>query len=394
MELAGESLSQAWTVPTVTARSVLAAPPATLLDLRSPSEFAADHLPGATHAPLFDDGERALIGTLYHRHSPHSAFEEGVRLAEARIARLADELAGAAGRELAVADPAAWVRSLSAGGLAATSRRLQARPVVGDQAPSLVLYCARGGMRSSSIAAFCRAALDWSDACVLEGGYKAYRSSVLAELDAWRAPATLVLRGWTGVGKTLVLRELERLRPGTTLDLEACAAHRSSVLGMVGLRPRSQRAFDSHLAASLRRLTGSSVVVEGESRKVGDAIIPQSVWMAMQAGVNVRLTAGLERRQEVLIEDYLSSTQSREQLREQLPFIEGRLGPKKWGGVLVDLLDAGREGELVEVLLTRYYDPLYRHSEEGRAVAFQVDATDPARAAGELAGWLDERGPC
>jgi hypothetical protein len=107
--------------------------------------------------------------------------------------------------------------------------------------------------------------------------------------------------------------------------------------------------------------------------------------------VNVRLVADLERRKDVLIEDYLASAANRAELHTRLPFIEGRLGAKKWSGVLVSLLETGRERELVEVLLERYYDPLYRHSETGREVTFDLDATNPAQAARRLARWIDER---
>jgi tRNA 2-selenouridine synthase len=190
------------------------------------------------------------------------------------------------------------------------------------------------------------------------------------------------LRGLTGVGKTLVLREIERLRPGWTVDLEALAGHRSSILGMVGLEPRSQKAFETGLYARLREGFPAEVVVfEGESRKVGDAILPEPVWSALQGGTNLELVAPTARRVEVLVADYLAHEESRAELARELPFLEERLGPKKWRGELVRLLESGRERELVEILLERYYDPLYRHSETGRAHAATIDATDPEAAA-------------
>ena len=105
-------------------------------------------------------------------------------------------------------------------------------------------------MRSKSVVAFLQE-LGLSRALALEGGYRSYRAVVRAELAAWRPPASFVLRGLTGVGKTLVLRELEELRPLWTIDLEGLAGHRSSILGMVGLRPVSQKRFESRLAARL-----------------------------------------------------------------------------------------------------------------------------------------------
>jgi hypothetical protein len=119
--------------------------------------------------------------------------------------------------------------------------------------------------------------------------------------------------------------------------------------------------------------------------------IPQHIgtWDALQAGSNALLEAPLERRIDVLIEDYLGDPDNRPALRAQLPFIEQRLGPVKWEGALVALLDAGRERELVQVLLERYYDPLYLHSERGRDYGLRVDTSDPTAAAEELAAWIE-----
>ena len=110
---------------------------------------------------------------------------------------------------------------------------------------AVCVHCWRGGLRSRSVAAFLRGF--GLEAVVLQGGYKSYRREVIAELDGLELPRTFSLRGLTGVGKTLVLRELERQRPDWTLDLEGLAGHRSSILGMVGLEPCSQKAFDSRL---------------------------------------------------------------------------------------------------------------------------------------------------
>lgn len=360
---------------------------ATVIDLRAPSEYAQDHLPGAVNVPLFDDAERALIGTLYRRASPASAFEEGRRAVSERIVELVNAVAELAGWTPPEGD---WVRAVieaTEGGIEALEADLVARPAAGLPERPVVLHCWRGGLRSRSVVAFLRA-LGLDRAVGLEGGYRAWRRAVIDGLAAWSPPPTFVIRGLTGVGKTLVLRELERLRPGWTVDLEGLAGHRSSILGMVGLEPRTQKAFDSGLFTRLRKNIGAPVVFEGESRKVGDVILPATVWEALQAGHNVLLEAPVARRVEVLTEDYLARPESRSQLREQLPFIEQRLGPKKWRGALVELLDTGREAELVELLLEHYYDPLYRHSEKGREYELAIDSSDPAAAAGRVAEWV------
>lgn len=377
-------------IPAVAPAAVLSAEGCLVVDLRSPKEFAEDHLPGAVNVPLFDDLERAVIGTLYVKRSPDEAFAaarertvENIRTLTARIAELA-------GWNVPLVDLEARVEALTAEGIAGLEGTLAPEPVdrlIGD---AVVLHCWRGGLRSRSVVALLRE-LGLERAVMLTGGYKAYRAEVRRRLAAWEAPPTHVLRGLTGVGKTLVLRAVERLRPGWTLDLEELAGHRSSILGMVGLEPCTQKTFESRLAWRLDADFSGPCVVEGESRKVGDTILPQSVWDALCNGTAIELVASTEKRVQVLIEDYLAQPANRAEIREQLPFIEERLGPTKWKGVLVDLLDRREEEELVAQLLRHYYDPLYRHSERRHDYVVTIDANDSQAAAEQIVRWIEQR---
>lgn len=359
-----------------------------VVDLRSPSEFADDHLPGAHNVPLFDDAERSIIGTLYKRESPEAAFQKGRALVEQGIQALVARVAALTGHPLPGSDLAAEVRRMTVGGIERASSELATGEPGAPPARALVLHCWRGGLRSRSVVAFLRK-LGWQDAFGLENGYRGYRQSVMDSLSTFAAPPTYVLRGLTGVGKTLVLRELEALRPGWTLDLEACAGHRSSILGRVGLEPVTQKGFESRIAARVRAGFAGRLVLEGESRKVGDSIQPPRIWDALQSGTNLLLVAPVERRTDVLLEDYLALPGNRAELREKLPFIEQRLGPVRWHGELVALLDAGQDRELCRILLEHYYDPLYRHGEKGRTYAAEFETTDPERAAREIAAWIE-----
>ena len=379
---------EAATVPTVDVATLLATPEATIVDLRSPAEFAEDHVPGAVSVPLFDDLQRAVVGWLYRRASPERAYREGLGLVRAKIEGLVAEVAAAAGRAVSAARLGEHFESLSRGGIEAMDERLRARPAGVPPPHPIVLCCWRGGLRSRSVVALLRA-LGFDDALALEGGTKAYRRHVRATLEEWEAPPAFVLRGLTGVGKTLVLRELERLRPGWTIDLEAAAGHRSSLLGAVGLEPATQKTFESRLAARLRAgFPGGCVVFEGESRKVGDAVVPHAVWAALQGGTNVELVAPPERRVDVLVADYLARPSDRGALRERLAAVEERTRPRQ---ALVELFDAGEDRRVAELLLDGYYDPLYRHSERGKRYATTIDATDPRAAAEEVAAWIGAR---
>jgi tRNA 2-selenouridine synthase len=159
---------------------------------------------------------------------------------------------------------------------------------------------------------------------------------------------------------------------------------------MVGLEPASQKTFESRMATCLRGHAGGPLILEGESRRVGDAVIPASVWKALDGGENLLLAASLKRRTEVLSSDYLRRTEALPQLREQLIKVEGRM-QGTWG--LGELMDQGRIDELVEVLLSQYYDPLYLHSEKGRTYVGKIDTEDPVCAAKEVVAWAEREKP-
>jgi len=373
-------------VPMAPAEQVLDRPPPVVIDLRSPGEYAEDHFPGAHNVPLFDDIDRAVIGTLYARRSRDEAFEEGRVRTQAAIDGIVRRIGELTGWKAPALDLAQCVELMTRDGLDAMDGQLE--PASAETGPdSVVLYCWRGGLRSRAMLAFLRG-LGLRTALGIAGGYRSYRACVRERIGAWRSPPSFVLRGLTGVGKTLVLRELARTHPGWVLDLEALAGHRSSILGMVGLEPATQKRFESGLAERIARGFDGVCVVEGESRKVGDLVLPESVWHAVDRGTALELVAPRERRVRVLLDDYLSAPQNREPLARQLPFIEARLG-RRWSGVLTGLLHAGKEAELVELLLERYYDPLYRHSEGARRYAARFEASDPACAAREIASWIE-----
>ncbi|MEM7518168.1 MAG: tRNA 2-selenouridine(34) synthase MnmH, partial [Planctomycetota bacterium] len=353
-----------------------------VIDLRSPSEFADDHLPGALNVPLLNDIERAVVGTLYKQASPQQAFSQGLEFVVAGVTKLVSQVAAATSWDPAQLDPRERVLQMTSAGFDQFRSGLEAQSSKTPEPEAVVLHCWRGGMRSMSVVALLRE-LGLERAVCLEGGYKAYRRAVLDELEAWTPPQEVyVLRGLTGVGKTMCLREIERLRPGWTLDLEGAAGHRSSLLGKVGLEPVSQKTFESRLAARLRQGFPDGICIfEGESRKIGDAIMPISLWRALSSGVNLRIQADQDVRVGILREDYMRSERSRSELREQLLQLEPRLNPAQ---PLVELYDEGEIDQLTRVLLERYYDPLYRHSERGRATAADFETRDPLETAAQI----------
>ncbi len=378
-------------VRTITVQAALAAKDAVVIDLRSESEYAADHIPGAHSVPLFDDAERALVGTLYKRQSPESAFRAGAELVQAGIDELLERIGALCDWKSGSQDASARIEALTSGGMGALESGIQLEALTEPPERPVIFHCWRGGLRSQSVIGFCRA-LGLTQAVGIDGGYKSYRRHVLETLEGWACPPAFVIRGLTGVGKTLILRELEALVPGWTIDLEGCAGHRSSLLGMIGLEPCSQKTFETRLATRIDSGLRETCVFEGESRKVGDAVVPRSIWEGLSRGTNIGVVASLERRVQVLSEDYLATDSARDELPAKLAVIESRMSGH-FG--LVELFAQDRIFDLVSILLEHYYDPLYRHSEKGRSYAVTFESEDEAVTAREIREWIEAQGnPC
>jgi len=299
----------------------------TVIDVRSPTEFAEDHLPGAVNWPVLDDRERRVVGTLYKQVSPHEARKVGAAMVARHIAQHLER----------------WV----------AERPREWRPLV---------YCWRGGQRSGSLAWF----LDQIGFRTqqLSGGYKAFRGVVRADLE--RLPAALalhVLTGRTGSGKTRLLHAL-RAAGAQVLDLEALAGHRGSVLGAVPGTPQpSQKGFDTRLWQALRALDPARpVFVESESRKIGALHLPDSLVARMREhGRCIEIELAPEGRVALLLEDYAFFTRDAEQFCRRLTALvplAGHAVVQRWQA----LARAGRWAEAFADLMARHYDPLYERS--------------------------------
>jgi tRNA 2-selenouridine synthase len=297
-----------------------------VLDVRSPAEYAEDHLPGARSAPVLDDAERAAIGTLHKQASPFEAKKRGAALVARNIAAHLE-------REFVSRDRG-W------------------RPLV---------YCWRGGKRSGAMTHVLRE-VGWQ-AAQLEGGYKAYRRQVLAQLDV--LPRTLSFRvvcGETGSAKSRLLEALEA-RGAQVLDLERFAAHRGSVLGRLPGAPQpAQKHFETRIWDALRRFdTDVPVFVEAESRKIGQLQVPEALILAMRGSPCVRIEADVPSRVAFLLEDYAHFRADPQTLKQQLDCLvdlHGRETVTAWQA----LADRGAFEELVATLLVEHYDPAYRKS--------------------------------
>lgn len=286
-----------------------------IVDVRSPSEFASGHIPGAINVPIFSDVERAELGTLY-RHHPDEALGRGLAIATTKSLQLVDDVKNCAKQS------------------------------------DFVIHCWRGGMRSRGFAALC--AEHQMRPRILQGGYRSFRSLVQAEFKKQRR--LLVLSGCTGTGKTEFLHLLASAGE-QTLDLEGLAVHKGSVFG--GIEKTQQptvEQFENQLFVELRLLdTERPVWIEDESRAIGKVFLPDTLWRQMSLSPAIVVELPIEQRIERLVTEY--GQLPSDTLRDAVVLLRKRLG----GLRLQETLEAIQCGELRSAVkhILHYYDRAY-----------------------------------
>ncbi len=321
----------------VSARDVIAryAQFDTVIDARSESEHALDHLPGALNWPTLNDNERQAIGTLYKQVNAFEAKKRGAAIAARNI--------GAHIEAHVLDKPRDW-------------------------AP--LAYCWRGGKRSGALSLV----LDQIGfkVSLVEGGYKAFRAEMLIDIERLAGQLQFkVICGTTGSGKTRLLKAL--LAEGAqVLDLEALAQHRSSVLGAIPGQPQpSQKRFDTLVWDALRGFHPSRpVFVESESKKVGNVAVHTVLLEAMRASACVLIDLALDERVALLLEDYqyfLDNPDHFCQRLEALTAQRGKVMVQEWK----ESVGKGDFASVVRSLLTDHYDPVYLQSIERNFVQFK-----------------------
>ena len=324
-----------------------------LIDVRSPAEFAEDHVPGAVSLPALSNEERAEVGTIYVQDSRFRARRIGAAMIARNVARHL---------ETALADK--------------------------DGAFQPLVYCWRGGQRSGAMATIL-SQVGWRTA-VLEGGYRTYRRHVSARLyDAELPHRVVLLEGATGTGKTELLG-LAAERGVQILDLEGLAAHRGSLFGGVpGVPQPSQKMFESRLLSALERLDPARpVLVEAESSKIGERMIPPALWRLMETAPRIEVSAPAEARARYLVQAYREIAEDRAALEAVLVRVPDRPGRKRlaeWRA----LADAGRYEALAADLIELHYDPAYRRSGREDERPRLASLAMPGLAPGDLAAAAD-----
>lgn len=319
-----------------------------IIDVRSPAEFAEDHIPGAINLPALSNKERAVVGTIYVQESAFKARRVGAALVARNVAdHIENHLADRDG---------SW------------------KPLV---------YCWRGGQRSGSVASIL-SQIGWR-AELVKGGYKSYRKLVVQAL--YKQPLTqriILIDGNTGTAKTDILHALAQAG-AQTVDLEGMAAHRGSLFGAVAGGQPSQKAFEGRVARALAGLDPSQpVFIEAESNKIGDLLIPPSLWHAMIAAPRITIAASLDARADFLMRSYADLVDDQAELVariDKLSAFHARDVTESWQELAV----RGAYRELARDLMDRHYDPRYaktyamRNREELGVV--DLPSLDPGRLA-------------
>lgn len=287
-----------------------------IIDARSPKEYAESHIPGAVNLYALSDEEHREVGTIYKQVSPFQARVKGASYVCLNAAKHIETIY--------------------------PSYTPKAR---------IAIYCARGGMRSSSLATIFSSIGYRIEK--LEGGYKSYRKFVVEYLSSFEKINFITLRGYTGCGKSDLLKRLDNV-----IDLEGMANHYGSVFGEVKGAQPTQKEFQNRLANALLSIDRSRpVFIEGESVRIGSVMLPQRLYEMMEIGVQVRIDTPLSQRIKRIVGMYegLSEEYFRLCMSKITPYIS-RVAKER----AIYLYDMKEISAAAEILLVEYYDKVYK----------------------------------
>jgi tRNA 2-selenouridine synthase len=292
-----------------------------VVDVRSPGEFTEGHISGAINIPIFNDDERAIVGTLYKKAGRVPAIEKGLEIVGPKMAQFVREA----------------IRIASSG--------------------QILVHCWRGGMRSESMAwLFERVGIK---CFILEGGYKSYRNYLLER--AGNIPHLMVIEGHTGSGKTEILYHLKEMGE-QIIDLEGLANHKGSVFGGIGQQPQpTTQQFQNDLLDELFDMDLSKKIwIEGESQTVGRVFLPDPLWERMNATQNIEIFVPRADRISRLVKEYGALPD--ELMENAIQCIVKRLGDQRTKEILANYRE--KELYLVAEKLLEYYDQTYQFSRD------------------------------
>ncbi|TQQ84159.1 tRNA 2-selenouridine(34) synthase MnmH [Peptacetobacter hominis] len=317
------------------------------IDVRTEAEYSEDHIPGAYNMPLFSDDEHKDVGTIYKMQGKHEAIQQGFDYVKDKLKNMYNDL-----------------------------------HIKSNEYENVVLYCARGGMRSGSLANIIDT-LGMSNVYKLEGGYKSYRNFVIEYFKTiMDTKEFIVLHGLTGVGKTDMLLMLEE-KGIDIIDLEGIAKNSGSTFGFITFdeKPPSQKRFESEIFRKLYFSKSDYIFIESESRRVGSLNVPGDIYEGIiREGKHILMECSVKNRVDRLCRDYIyRENQKNESLIECMNKFRKRLGHAVVDHY-IELFNEGKYEELIELYLVDYYDKLYNHSVEKYEYNIILDCNDMEKA--------------
>jgi len=320
-------------IPKITAKAFLQKAKNTpIVDVRSPSEFQKAHIPGAVNIPLFNDEERAIIGTIYKQKSKEKAILKGLEIVGPKMQYLAKK----------------------------------AKKIAKNQ--QVLVHCWRGGMRSAHMAWLFQ--IVGLQCTLLDGGYKAYRQFIKQELA--KKLKLIVLSGSTGSGKTDILHHLQELGE-QIIDLEGIAHHKGSAFGSIGEKQQhTTEQFENNLYKIVESLDPTKRIwIEDESKSIGKNFIPDELFLQMRSAPVIKINLPKKERIKRLVKEYTHI--DKDILIYHLKRIEKRLGPNETKKAIHSV----KEGDMVYAvdLSLTYYDKAYDHglSKRDASQIFELD---------------------
>ena len=313
----------------------------TIIDVRSPLEFAEDHIVGAINCPVLSDLERQKVGTIYKKESSFKAKIIGSSLTAKNIAfHIENKFMEKKG---------SW------------------QPLI---------YCWRGGQRSKAFS-IVLSEVGWRTN-QLKGGYKEYRNQVINFLDNIGPKLKITLiSGKTGSAKTKILKSIEN-EGGQILDLEGLANHKGSLLGKIpDLIQPSQKFFESLIFNKIQKLNlKDKIYIEAESSKIGNIHIPKSIWKKMIKSPRIEISANVELRAKFLVNDYDYMCNDPTLINPIIKGLKNRLS-KKLFDEWTNLIDRKKWFDLTKSFLENHYDPSYSSNtiKNDRKVIKKITAT-------------------
>lgn len=326
----------------------------TIIDVRSPKEFNESTIPGSVNIPVFNTEERAEVGTIYKQNGPEAAKKRGLEIFSAKLPEFIEAF-----------------------------RKIDTPKTV---------FCWRGGMRSKTAATVLD--LIGIRANRLNGGFRTYRQWVVNQLEKLEEeefkPDLYVLNGYTGTGKTAILKQLAQ-KGYPVINLEGIANHRGSIFGHIGLEPNNQKEFESQLVQKLLHYQDVPFVfLEGESKRIGKVTIPKFFYEKKENSTQLFIDMPMEERIQNILDDY-EPWNVPDAFMEAFQIIKKRIHTPIAKQIEEDL-EAGRYASAVSLLLEYYYDPRYEHAVEQypKENKIHIEVTNVEEAVWEIEDMVEQ----